>query len=111
MRHSSTDHVRDATGGRPQSDPLCVGNLLMILGFAIALNGWAMYLVAAPVSPFFSPAMVIAAAWPTISRDDLRKNMGRPRMEPRSICRHLEYACPRLHVGENDDVRGYLATT
>ena len=83
----------------------------MILGFAIANNGWAMYLVAVPGYLLFSPAMVIAAAWATISHGDLRKNTERPWMEPRWIRRYLEYACPRLHVGENDDVRGYRATT
>ena len=63
---------------QPQSAPICVGNLLMILGFAIALNGWAMYLVAVPGYLLFSPAMVIAAVGATTSHGDLRKNMERP---------------------------------
>lgn len=62
----------------------------MILGFAIANNGWAMYLVAVPGYLLFSPAMVIAAAWATISHGDLRKNTERPWMEPRWIRRYLD---------------------
>ena len=89
-----------------QSAPICVGNLLMILGFAIALNGWAMYLVAVPGYLLFSAAMVIAAVGATTRHGDLRKNMERLWDGDEVDMPLLEYACPRLHVGENDDVRG-----